>query len=126
MNNRKIRIFIIEKNPYHHQSDGWNEKLKKEDIIYLTENDYYLLKNRCNLWESLNEVLSEESGYMNGPTIWEDTWINDQSELFGIKEKIEIIMEILDSNSTDYKILSEILHLVNRAIENKYWLVFDL
>jgi len=82
MDNRKIRIFIIENNPYHHQFEGWNEKLNKEDIIYLTENDYYTLKNRCNLWESLNEVLSEESGYMNGPTIWEDTWINDQSELF--------------------------------------------
>ena len=69
MDNRKIRIFIIENNPYHHQFEGWNEKLNKEDIIYLTENDYYTLKNRCNLWESLNEVLSEESGYMNGPTI---------------------------------------------------------
>jgi hypothetical protein len=126
MDNRKIRIFIIENNPYHHQFEGWNEKLNKEDIIYLTENDYYTLKNRCNLWESLNEVLSEESGYMNGPTIWEDTWINDQSELFGIKEKIKIIMQTLDSNSTDLKILNEILHLVNRAFENKYWLVFDL
>jgi len=126
MDNRKIRIFIIENNPYHHQFEGWNEKLNKEDIIYLTENDYYTLKNRCNLWESLNEVLSEESGYMNGPTIWEDTWINDQSELSGIKEKIKIIMQTLDSNSTDLKILNEILHLVNRAFENKYWLVFDL
>ena len=126
MNKRDLKIFIIEKNPYHHESFGWYEKLNKKDIIHLQESDYYLLEERLNFWESINEELSEESGYMGGPTMWEDTWVNDGNELFRVKQKINTLMESLNSNSKEEMgLLSNIHALTNKALENRYWLVFD-
>ncbi len=127
MGERDLKIFAIEKNPYHHQSCGWYEKLNKEDIIHLKESDYYLLEKRFNFWESINKELSDESGYMGGPTIWEDTWINDGDELLRVKQKINSLIERLNSNSKEeMNLLSDIYHLANKALENRYWLVFDL
>lgn len=127
MGKRDLKIFIIEKNPYHHQSCGWYEKLKKDDKIHLKESDYYLLEKRFNFWELINKELSEESGYMGGPTMWEDTWINDDKELSRVKQKINSLIERLDSNSKEeMNLLSNIYQLANRALENSYWLVFDL
>lgn len=121
-----MKIFIIQKNPYYHQSCGWYERLNKEDIIHLKESDYYLLEKRFNFWESINKELSEESGYMGGPTIWEDTWINNVDELFRVKQKINCIMERFNSNSKEeMKLLYNIYRLANKAFENRYWLVFD-
>lgn len=127
MDKRDLKIFTIEKNPYHHQSCGWYENLKKEDIIHLNESDYYLLEKRFNFWESINNELSEDSGYMGGPTMWEDTWINDKEELIRVREIVSSLIERSQSNSKEeMEVLNRIYQLISRALENKYWLVFDL
>lgn len=126
MSEKDLKIFVVEKNPYSHPSDEWFEKINSEDIIDLKLNEYYLLENSFNLWESINEELSEESGYMGGPTIWEDTWINDSEELIRIKEKIESIIEAINSDSNEgIELLTQIIYLTNKAFKKKWWLVFD-
>ena len=66
MNKRDLKIFVIQKNPYHYQSLDWYEKLDNKKIIHLTESEYYKLDKYFNLWKNINEELSEETGYMGG------------------------------------------------------------
>jgi len=126
MNKRDLKIFVIQKNPYHYQSLDWYEKLDNKKIIHLTESEYYKLDKYFNLWKNINEELSEETGYMGGPTIWEDTWINNKDELCRVKQKINSLIKNANLSSKDeINLLSKINKLVDMALENGYWLVFD-
>ncbi len=122
----RFKVFIVKSNPYHHNNPDWYKKLSEKDIISLNENDYFLLKNHFNLWERINEVLSEDTGYMGGPTLGEDTWIKNHNELLRIKLILEALLKDYDLTSKkELSLLSSIYNLVNKAIENGYWLVFD-
>ena len=121
-----LKIFIIQSNPYHHYSHNWFNNLDNEDIIYLDEMEYFLLEKRFNLWERINKALSEDTGYMGGPIIWEDTWINNFDELFRVKQTIQsLINELASYSEKELKMLKSIFNLVNKAFVNEYWLVFD-
>ena len=122
----RFKIFIVKSNPYHHNNPDWYKKLSEKDIINLNENDYFLLKNNFNLWERINEVLSDDTGYMGGPTLGEDTWINKKNELLRIKQILEGLLKDLNLTSKkEVNLLSRIYYLVNKAIEKGNWLAFD-
>ena len=88
--------------------------------------EYFLLEKRFNLWERINKALSEDTGYMGGPIIWEDTWINNFDELFRVKQTIQsLINELASYSEKELKMLKSIFNLVNKAFVNEYWLVFD-
>lgn len=138
-----LKIFILEQNPYRHQRADWFSTIDSEDLIYFSVDAYHSLDAKLDLWERIHAVLEGDTGYMGGPTLWEDTWIKSREELLKVRTVLEHISdsENRDQRSWFQKVFSKrknaleanekiliqnILSLTDKAIEREWWLVFDL
>lgn len=138
-----LKIFIVQENPYHHQRADWFSNIDSEDLIYFGVDVYYSLDAKLDLWERVHAVLEGDTGYMGGPTLWEDTWIKSREELLKVRT---VLAHISDSENRSQKswfqkgfsnrknaldadektLIHNILGLTDKAMEREWWLVFDL